>query len=321
MDGMYICIRNHKNNCSMKIFVKILFVVLLVSCLVFPVSSPLALVTGFVFAHFLGNPFSEYTHKFTSLLLKVSVVGLGFGMNVHSALSAGKDGFWITITSIALVLILGYFLGKALGMPRKLSHLVSSGTAICGGSAIAAVAPAVKADENEMSMSLAVVFLLNAIALIIFPVLGHIIGMDQHDFGTWCAIAIHDTSSVVGAASAYGEEALMVATTVKLARALWIIPISILSAFMFRSGSSRISIPWFIFFFIAAMLLNSYLPLGKASVYMFDISKKLLVATLFLIGSNLSIAKMKVVGVKPLIFGIILWFVVGIYSLAIITLI
>lgn len=301
---------------------KIFYIILLCGVIVLSfystVAAPIALVAGFLFVCLFGNPFHKYMGKLTKYLLQISVVGLGFGMNVHSALSAGKEGFWITITSIVLVLGLGYFFGKMLKMPRKVSHLVASGTAICGGSAIAAVAPAVKADENEMSMSLGVVFLLNAIALILFPVIGHMLGMSQHDFGTWCAIAIHDTSSVVGAASAYGEEALMVATTVKLARALWIIPISLISALMFKSGNNKISIPWFIFIFILAMLANSYLPLGKVSGYVFDGSKSLLVATLFLIGSNLSIKKMREVGIKPLILGVMLWVVVGVYSLAII---
>lgn len=301
---------------------KIFYIILLCGVIVLSfystVAAPIALVAGFLFVCLFGNPFHKHMGKLTKYLLQISVVGLGFGMNVHSALSAGKEGFWITITSIVLVLGLGYFFGKMLKMPRKVSHLVASGTAICGGSAIAAVAPAVKADENEMSMSLGVVFLLNAIALIVFPVIGHMLGMSQHDFGTWCAIAIHDTSSVVGAASAYGEEALMVATTVKLARALWIIPISLISALMFKSGNNKISIPWFIFIFILAMLANSYLPLGKVSGYVFDGSKSLLVATLFLIGSNLSIKKMREVGIKPLILGVMLWVVVGVYSLAII---
>lgn len=280
-------------------------------------AAPLALVTGFLFTHFFGNPYAARMGKVTSDVLKLSVIGLGFGMNVHSALAVGRDGFWLTVCSIAMVLILGFLIGKAFRLPRKVSHLVASGTAICGGSAIAAVAPAVKADNNEMSMALGVVFLLNSVALVLFPVLGHLLGMSQQDFGTWCAIAIHDTSSVVGAASAYGEEALRVATTVKLARALWIIPVSVLSALLFKSDSKRISIPWFIFLFIGAMLLSSYVPfVNRFSAPLFHGSKALLTGTLFLIGSNLSLAKMKAVGIKPLFLGILLWIVVGIFSLS-----
>ena len=320
LQGLFL--RQLKQRGIMKIFTKFFYVAILACVVVLSfytsVASPVALVLGFLFTCLFGNPYGKYMGKLTKYLLQVSVVGLGFGMNVHSALSAGKEGFWITVTSIVLVIGLGYFIGKRLKMPRKLSHLVASGTAICGGSAIAAVAPAVKADENEMSMSLGVVFLLNAIALIIFPVIGHLLGMSQQDFGTWCAISIHDTSSVVGAASAYGEEALMVATTVKLARALWIIPVALFSALAFKSGSRKIAIPWFIFIFIAAMLVNSYLPLGAFSGYAFSASKSLLVATLFLIGSNLSVSKMKEVGAKPLVLGVSLWVIVGLYSLAVI---
>lgn len=302
-----------------KVFYVLLFVAFLCMSFVDSVSSyasPMALVAGFVFAQTLGNPFHHHMGKLTSKVLKISVVGLGFGMNIHSALAVGKEGFWLTVCSITIVLVLGYVFGRMLHLQRKMSHLVASGTAICGGSAIAAVAPAVKADDNQMSMALAVVFLLNSIALILFPILGHLIGMDQHQFGTWCAIAIHDTSSVVGAAAAYGEESLMVATTVKLARALWIIPVSILSALLFRSGSKKVSIPWFIFFFVAAMLLSSYVPAVNAvSKPMFAASKALLVGTLFMIGSNLSLEKMKAVGIKPLLLGIMLWIVVSIFSI------
>ena len=194
-------------------------------------------------------------------------------------------------------------------MPRKSSHLVASGTAICGGSAIAAVAPAVNASEKEISVSLGVVFLLNAVALVVFPFIGHLLGLSQHQFGLWSAIAIHDTSSVVGAASAYGNEALEVATTVKLARALWIIPVSLLSAFLFKNKGKKISIPWFILFFILAMLANSYLP---------GISTVAPAITLFLIGAGLSVEKIKSVGWKPLILGIILWITVSILSLLVI---
>ncbi len=305
---------------------KVLFIAIILLCIA-PlaykpigdyVNAPTALVAGFLFTLLLGHPFPNLSGKATSLLLKASVVGLGFGMNVHSAIAAGKDGIGLTVASITTVLTLGYFIGKALKLPRKLSHLVSSGTAICGGSAIAAVAPAVEADEKEISVSLGVIFLLNSIALILFPIIGHTLGMTDHEFGLWSAIAIHDTSSVVGAASAYSPEALDVAVTVKLARALWIIPISILSTILFKSKNSKVSIPWFIGFFIVAMLLNSYIPqlteYGISS-WISALSKAFLVVTLFLIGASLSIAKIKSVGYKPLLLGVILWIIISILSL------
>ena len=303
-------------NSKKTVAVKAGFIIAIVLCATPYVSAPIALVGGFLFTLFFGHPFEKLNHKATNLLLKASVVGLGFGMNLDSALAAGRDGFWLTVCSITLVLTLGYFIGKRLGMPRRTSHLVASGTAICGGSAIAAVAPAVNASEKEMSVSLGVVFLLNAIALVVFPFIGHLLGLTQHQFGLWSAIAIHDTSSVVGAASAYGDEALMVATTVKLARALWIIPISLLSAVLFKSSGKKISIPWFIFFFILAMLANTYLPfVSTFGPAINSISKTALVVTLFLIGAGLSVEKIKSVGWKPLILGIVLWVVVSILSL------
>lgn len=303
-------------NSKKTVAIKAGFILAIVFCATPYVSAPIALVGGFLFTLFFGHPFEKLNHKATNLLLKASVVGLGFGMNLDSALAAGRDGFWLTVCSITLVLTLGYFIGKRLGMPRRTSHLVASGTAICGGSAIAAVAPAVNASEKEMSVSLGVVFLLNAIALVVFPFIGHLLGLTQHQFGLWSAIAIHDTSSVVGAASAYGDEALMVATTVKLARALWIIPISLLSAVLFKSSGKKISIPWFIFFFILAMLANTYLPfVSTFGPAINSISKTALVVTLFLIGAGLSVEKIKSVGWKPLILGIVLWVIVSVLSL------
>ncbi len=226
----------------------------------------------------------------------------------------------ITAALLTTVLTLGYLLGRALDIPRRIAHLTASGTAICGGSAIAAVAPAVKATQSETSMALGVIFLLNSIALLIFPPMGEFFNLTAQQFGMWCAMAIHDTSSVVGAASAHSEEALMVATTVKLARALWIIPISLLSAFLFREkGDDKkgaISIPYFIFLFILAMVVNSYLPfVNQFGGHIFAISKQMLVVTLFLIGASLSIKSLREVGAKPLVMGVILWITVSILSL------
>lgn len=299
--------------------VKVLFVLAMVLCVSGYVSSPVALVGGFLFTYFLGHPFLTLNSKAVNWLLKIAVVGLGFGMNLLETFNAGKDGFILTVFSITATLVLGFFLGKMLKMDRKGSHLISSGTAICGGSAIAAVAPVINASEKDISISLGVIFLLNSIALIVFPPLGHLFGLSQHQFGLWCAIAIHDTSSVVGAAYTFGEEALKVATTVKLARALWIIPLSLLSVFLFKGKGKSIKIPYFIFLFILAIIINSYLPIPKMITHgITTISKSLLVLTLFLIGAGLSIDKIKSAGWKPMILGISLWVFISISSILVI---
>lgn len=303
----------------MQKFKKYLFIALALTCAAPFVSAPLALIIGFIFTFFLGNPMPKFTSKTTSWLLKASVVGIGFGMNIQQALKAGREGLWLTIFSIFIVLTLGYLLGKWLKIGRRMSHLISSGTAICGGSAIAAVAPAIEAKDEEISISLGVIFLLNSIALIIFPLLGHYFNLSEHQFGLWSAIAIHDTSSVVGAASSYGEQALQVATTVKLTRALWIIPVSLLSVLLFRSKSKKISIPWFIFLFVAAMLVNSYIDLAPINMWIYQLSKSMLVVTLFLIGSSISVSAIKKTGLKPILLGVILWIIISIISLVAIT--
>src|SRR5690554_3098453 len=298
---------------------KVLFIVAMVLCISGYVSSPVALVGGFLFTYFLGHPFLTLTGKAVNWLLKIAVVGLGFGMNLVETFKAGKEGFILTVFSIGITLALGYFLGRLLKMDRKGSHLISSGTAICGGSAIAAVAPVINASEKDISISLGVIFLLNSIALIVFPPLGHLFGLSQHEFGLWCAIAIHDTSSVVGAAYTFGEEALKVATTVKLARALWIIPLSLLSVFLFKGKGKSVKIPYFIFLFILAIILNSYLPIpDMVTEGITSISKSLLVLTLFLIGAGLSIDKIKSAGWKPMILGISLWAFISISSILVI---
>ncbi len=309
-----------KNNGSDKnTIIKVVFILAMVLCVSGYVSSPVALVGGFFFSYFLGHPFLSLNSKAVNWLLKIAVVGLGFGMNLKETLAAGKDGFILTVFSIVITLVLGYFLGKILKMNRKSSHLISSGTAICGGSAIAAVAPVINASEKDISIALGVIFLLNSIALIVFPPLGHLFGLSQHEFGLWCAIAIHDTSSVVGAAYTFGEEALKVATTVKLARALWIIPLSIFSVFLFKGKGKSVKIPYFIFLFILAIILNSYLPIPEIITGgITSISKSLLVLTLFLIGAGLSIDKIKSAGWKPMILGISLWVFISISSILVI---
>lgn len=281
------------------------------------ISSATALVLGIIYAQIFENPYSKQTKKATSLLLKVAVVGLGFGMNVHSAIAAGKEGFILTIFSIVLTLVLGFGIGKLFKIDKKISYLISSGTAICGGSAIAAVSPVIQADEKQISVALGIVFILNSVALIIFPPIGHALGLSQVDFGLWSAIAIHDTSSVVGAAAKYGNEALEVATTVKLARALWVIPIAFLSTLLFQNKGSKVKIPYFIGLFILAMLANSYLPfIQPLGPYIVQLSKAALTLTLFFIGTSLSYRTVNNVGAKPFIEGVLLWVFISVSSLA-----
>lgn len=297
--------------------VKCVFVALAVLCATPLVNTPVALCLGIAMAFLLGNPFASWSSKATGWLLKAAVVGLGFGMNMHSALQAGREGFLLTVFSIAVVLILGFVLGRMLGMERRTSHLVASGTAICGGSAIAAVAPVVKARPDEISVALGTVFLLNSVALLVFPPIGAWLDMSQTDFGTWCAIAIHDTSSVVGASEIHGEEALQTATTVKLARALWIIPVSLLSMWLFKGDGRKVSIPYFIGLFVLAMLANTFLP-DITSVFnsqVVALSKIGLTITLFLIGTSLSPDRLRTVGFRPLVLGVMLWVVVSVGSL------
>lgn len=301
---------------------KVIFITAALFCLLPFMSAPLALLLGLVMAQLMKHPYQELNHKATNLLLKVSVVGLGFGMNVFAAMKAGKEGVLFTIASIAGVLILGYFLGKVFKIERKTSYLISAGTAICGGSAIAALSPVMKAEEKDISVSLGIVFILNSVALFLFPMIGHALDLTQSQFGMWCAIAIHDTSSVVGAASKYGEEALKIATTVKLARALWIVPLAFGTAFLFKTDRCKVQLPYFIGWFILAMLANTYLPfVSVLSPYVLSIAKAGLTLTLFLIGSGLSFKVVRVVGIKPFLQGVILWLAISGASLwAIVTL-
>lgn len=297
-------------------FAKIIFIALSILCLTPFITAPLALVLGILCSLFIGNPFAQTTQKLIYKLLQISVVGLGFGMNAFSALKAGKEGFIFTIVSIIAVLFLGFILTRVLKMDKTTGYLISSGTAICGGSAIAAVSPIVKATPNQISVALAVVFTLNSIALLIFPFVGTALNLTQQQFGLWCAIAIHDTSSVVGAASKYGAAALEVATTVKLARALWIIPLSFFTVMLFKNKESKIKIPWFIGYFILAMLLNTCVPfVQNISGYIVSMAKAGLTLTLFLIGAGFTLKLIKQVGSKPLLLAVLLWMMIAIGSL------
>lgn len=295
----------------MKAASKILFFALVIFCLSPYGSSALALLAGIILASTLGNPYIDFTKKHTSTLLQVSVVGLGAGMNLKVVGVVGVHGIGYTVTGIAFTAIIGYFLTKLFKTPNTLSALITIGTGICGGSAIAATGPILKADHEEMSISLGVVFILNALALFIFPPIGHALELSQHQFGLWSALAIHDTSSVVGASMQYGKEALELATTVKLARALWIIPVSLLIAFFMKS-KSKIKVPYFIFGFILVAALVTWIPeLASIGQMVSHFAKSLLVLTLFFIGLNLNVSSVKKVGLPPLLLGVCLWIIVG----------
>ena len=283
------------------------------------VTPPAALFTGLAFALLCGQAYPKFNKKVSKKLLQYSVIGLGFGMNLHASLASGKEGMLFTIISVIGTMLIGMFIGmKILKVNRDTAYLISSGTAICGGSAIAAVGPVIKAKDSDMSVALATIFVLNAIALFIFPTIGEWLGLTQQQFGTWAAIAIHDTSSVVGAGAAYGEEALQVATTIKLTRALWIIPLALVTSVIFRNSSNKISIPWFILWFVVAILLNTYVldgvpQVGKAIA---GVARKGLIITMFFIGASLSTDTLKAVGIKPLVQGVMLWVLISLGSLA-----
>jgi len=298
------------------VFSKTVYIVLVVIVFLGYINSPAALILGFTYALILDNPFKAHSRKAISNLLKISVVGLGFGMFVNETLETSREGLSLTIYSIFLTVSIGLLLARLLKMDLKLGHLITSGTAICGGSAIAAISPVINAESKIISVALAIVFLLNSIALIVFPTVGHFLNLSQEQFGLWCAIAIHDTSSVVGASLVYGEEALRIATTVKLSRTLWIIPLAIFSMFLFKTKGRKIKIPYFIILFIAAIMINSIeiLP-SEATDAIVLISKRLLLLTLFLIGSSISIKDLKLTGIKPMVLAFTLWMFISIFSL------
>ena len=285
------------------------------------VTPPVALFLGLAFALTCGEACPTFNKRASKLLLQYAVVGLGFGMNLHASLQSGREGMAFTVVSVVGTMAVGWLIGrKLLGVGRGISYLVSAGTAICGGSAIAAVGPVMKADEREMSVSLGTIFILNALALFLFPSIGRLLGLTQQQFGLWAAIAIHDTSSVVGAGAAYGEEALAVATTVKLTRALWIVPLALFTSFCFKGSGRRVTIPWFILCFVLAMVVNTYLlsasPTGLAiGAAINELARKALTLTLFFIGAALSREVLRSVGLRPLVQGVLLWIVVSVGSL------
>ncbi|WP_179320401.1 YeiH family protein [Winogradskyella helgolandensis] len=295
---------------------RIVYFLIIICAVLGVINSPTALILGFLYTIIFKNPFKAYSHKAIHLFLKISVIGLGFGMFIKETLETSKNGLSLTIYSILLTVTLGLLLTRLLKIDLKLGHLITSGTAICGGSAIAAISPVIKANSKIISIALGIVFLLNSIALFVFPAVGHILNLTQEQFGLWCAIAIHDTSSVVGAALGYGDEALRIATTVKLSRTLWIIPLSIFSMFIFKTKGEKIKIPYFIILFIVAIVINSYHILPESTTHNIVLmSKRLLIITLFLVGSTISIKDLKSTGLKPIILALTLWIFISIFSL------
>ena len=279
---------------------------------------PFVLFLGLLFALLCGQPFPAFNKKMSKSLLQYSIVGLGFGMNLQASLASGSEGMMFTIVSVFGTLAIGWLIGrKLLGVDRNTSYLISSGTAICGGSAIAAVAPVLKAKDSEISVALGTVFILNAVALFIFPLIGRELGMNDQQFGLWAAIAIHDTSSVVGAGAAYSEAALEVATTVKLTRALWIIPVALFSALIFKSKGKKIAIPWFILLFVIAMIVNTYFLSDYPAIgtTINSVARKCLTLTMFFIGASLSKNVLMSVGVKAFLLGVSLWIVISLVTL------
>jgi uncharacterized integral membrane protein (TIGR00698 family) len=298
----------------MQALAKILFILALALALTGILSPPVALLSGILLGLLFTHPYGPPSRTAARVLLQVSVVALGFGMNLDEVLKAGHNGFIYTALGITFAFLVGWALGKLLQVRGNSSFLITTGTAICGGSAIAAIGPIVQANEEEMAVSLGTIFILNSIALLIFPPIGNALHLSQTQFGLWAALAIHDTSSVVGAATKYGPQALVVGTTVKLARALWIVPLALVTAAA-KHHRTRIQFPWFILFFVFAALANTYLPAQhSATRTFFALGRFGLTATLFLIGTGISRATLKEVGWRPLLQGVLLWLTVGLSS-------
>jgi uncharacterized integral membrane protein (TIGR00698 family) len=297
---------------------KILFVSGIIISATGWLSPAAALAFGIAYGFSFDHPFHAEARKGSRLLLQLSVIGLGFGMNLHQVIEAGRAGFVYTALSITSALLLGWLLGKLLHVKATTSYLISTGTAICGGSAIAAISPIAEANDDEIAVSLGTIFILNSIALLLFPMIGSRLHLSQTQFGLWSALAIHDTSSVVGAAAKFGALALAVGTTVKLARALWIVPLSIGTAAV-KKNHARIQWPWFILFFCLAAVVNTYVyALHPALPILRHLGVLGLTTTLFLIGTGLSVKTLRQVGLRPLLQGILLWIAVASASLALI---
>ena len=297
---------------------KVLFTGIALFTLLPFINAPIALVIGVLYSLVFGNPFSEFVSKLSKYLLQESIICLGFGLNAVKAFEVSKDGFLITLATILFDFTLGWLFNKILKIDKITALLISAGTAICGGSAIASVAPVVRAQSNQISIAIGIVFILNSVALLLFPVIGQFLELSEYQFGLWAAIAIHDTSSVVGAAQAFGGEALEIATTVKLSRALWIIPVTLIIAYFYHK-SSKVKFPLFILGFVAAIIIATLLPqLDFVYGPITSVARQILVTTLFLIGSNISLTQIKKVGIRSMSYASLLWVLVSIFSLLVI---
>jgi uncharacterized integral membrane protein (TIGR00698 family) len=294
---------------------KIIFLICLILAATGYVSPPIALLGGLIYGFSFEHPYHVHSRKLSRWLLQASVVGLGFGMNLHEIVHAGRSGFIYTAIGIGVSMLLGTLLGRMFTVGSKVSYLITVGTAICGGSAIAAVAPITNAGDEDIAVSLGTVFVLNSIALFVFPAIGGALHLSQSQFGLWAALAIHDTSSVVGATAKYGAEALAIGTTVKLARALWIVPVALVTAYFVKS-KTRIQLPWFILLFCFAAVANTYLPIfGPEYGILSKLGRIGLTITLFLIGTGISRSTIKQVGTRPLLQGVVLWAIVAVSTL------
>lgn len=299
-----------------------LFIIIALLCLSPWVNAPVALLAGFVFATLGGVPSFVQPSLWAKKLLALAIVGLGFGLQLEAAWQASSSNLGLIGAAIAGTLVAAWWLTRWLRLDPTVGVLIGSGTAICGGSAIAAVGPTIQARGEQMALALGVVFILNAVALLIFPLLGRVMGLDGYTFGVWAAVAIHDTSSVVGAAQAYGDEALMTATPIKLLRALFIIPLVVLSAYWYQRRSpsavpqARVTLPWFILAFVLAIVCAAVFPQGAAAYALaYSMARELLVLCLFLVGASLSLQKLRAAGWKPLLLATLLWVLVAAGSL------
>jgi uncharacterized integral membrane protein (TIGR00698 family) len=314
---------------AMRVAARFLFILFFLLSFSGWISPPVALTLGILFGLIFTHPYETQGRTAARFLLQAAVVALGFGMNLHEVLKAGRSGFVYTALGISFALVAGLLLGRILNVGKNSSFLITSGTAICGGSAIAAIGPVLHADDEEMAVSLATIFVLNSLALLIFPAIGGALHLSQSQFGLWAALAIHDTSSVVGASAKYGTQALVIGTTVKLTRALWIVPLALATAFFVRprdqkddaGGKSEgmklpVSIPWFILLFCLAAVVNTYFPSwSHLTKSLFALGRRGLTATLFLIGTGITRATLRTVGWRPLLQGVLLWAVVAVTSL------
>ena len=329
--GFFIFVNSIKALCFtysdfMKIFIQLLFIALLLLTVIPQVTAPVALVLGVVYVNIFGFPFDFSLSKWTSNLLKTCIVGIGFGIPASAAMSAGMFGVLLTLGIVAFTLSLGLLLIQLMHVSFKTGNLINSGTAICGGSAIAAMAPILKARNEEVSTALGTIFTLNAIALLLFPYIGKSLDMTSEAFGIWSALAIHDTSSVVGAASAYSNEALNTATTIKVIRTLWIIPLAGLVYFLYKRqypfekpGNSRANLPWFIPLFALSIILGSFLPVGQSLFdFLYEMARYGFVAVLFLVGAGLPLSTLKNTGWKPFMLGTMLWLIMAVFSLVLV---